>query len=207
MRREQRKKAARRSNLITIAIAVVIVGAVTYFIISERAKDVAVTKAPKGVAAQQAGCDEIEEHGIEGRNHVEEDVQYEITPPTSGNHAETPADAGFYPTAVPEEPLVHNLEHGQIVIWYRPDASSETIDDLEAFVESANDPDDPDVKRFGTQPLLAAPHTHVVEPRSYVLAAWGASQACESYSLEAINEFRTRYQGRGPEQVAPPFDG
>jgi Protein of unknown function (DUF3105) len=209
MRREQQRKAARRSNLITIGIAVLIIGTVTFFVISERAQDEDVPEAPAGSAAQEAGCDEIAEHEEEGSDHVPDntDVEYETSPPTSGSHWQTPADPSFYPTEVPEETLVHNLEHGQIVIWYRPDAAQRTIDDIEGLIESANDPDQPSLQGGAPGPLLAAPYSDIDQSKSFVMTAWGASQACARYSLEVINDFRTKYQGRGPEQIAPPFNG
>ena len=150
----------------------------------------------------EAGCDEIEEHGEEGNNHVDAgtDVEYETSPPTSGDHWETPSDHGFYPDVIPEESLVHNLEHGQIVIWYDPDATAETKDDLEAFAESANEGEP-------TGPVIAAPYADVPEGKSFVLTAWTASQACSAYSLDAINGFRETYQGRGPETgIVPTFE-
>ena len=202
MKRDQQRRAARRSNLITVGIAVVIIAAVSSFIISERSGSDA-PPAPEGVAASEAGCDEIEEHEIEGSNHVDpKTVDYQTSPPTSGDHWERPGDAGFYPEEVPAEVLVHNLEHGQIVIWYSLDAPQPTINDLEKLTESANHPD---AAGGGAPPLLVVPYDDVPEGKSYVLSAWGASQSCARYSLEAVNEFRTRYQGRGPEQATATF--
>ena len=204
MRRDQQRKAARRSNIITIAIAVVIAAAVTFFVINERAAEDEVPVAPAGVSTAEAGCDEAEEHKIEGSNHVTGEVQYGTSPPTSGDHFETPADPGFYTTAVEEEPLVHNLEHGQIVIWYSPEASQQTLDDLERFEKSANDPD---ASGGGAPPIIVVPYGDVPDGKSFAMTAWGRSQACERYSLSAINDFRKRFQGRGPEQVTAPFEG
>jgi len=209
MRRDQQRKAARRSNMITIAIALVIAAAVTVFIISERSGDSDAPPAPEGVAASEAGCDEVEDHEEEGSNHVDAgtNVDYETSPPTSGNHwpPENVADPGFYPDAVDEESLVHNLEHGQIVIWYDPDASTQTQENLQGLVNSANDPDAlPGSQPTG--PIIAVPYGDVPEGKSLVLTAWTHSQACSSYSLEAINDFREKFQGRGPEPVAPIFE-
>ena len=48
----------------------------------------------------------------------EQHEPYNSDPPTSGPHYAQPAQAGFYDEALPDEQLVHNLEHGYIVIWY-----------------------------------------------------------------------------------------
>ena len=205
MRRDQHRHAARRSNLITAGIAVLIIGAVTTLILTKESDDES-TPAPKGVSAANAGCDPIEEHDDEGHKHVEAgtDVAYETTPPTSGNHWLTAnvADPGFYPSEVPEESLVHNMEHGQIVIWYSPDASSGTVDNLEALAKNANDIDN---VPSGPGPLIVVPYPSVPEGKTFVLTGWTQSQACSQYSLDAINDFREKFQGRGPEPVTAPF--
>jgi hypothetical protein len=209
MRRDQQRKAARRSNMITIGIAVVIIAAVTVFIINERSAETEAAAAPEGVPADEAGCDPVEEHEEEGNQHVDpnQEVQYETSPPTSGDHwpPELVADADFYPDTVPEESLVHNLEHGQIVIWYDADASTEVTDNLEEFTDSQNDPDALPAGAT-TPPIVSVPYDDVPEGKSYVMTAWTQSQACSSYSLEAINEFRERFQGRSPEPIAPTFE-
>jgi hypothetical protein len=43
---------------------------------------------------------------------------YNSNPPTSGPHAVAPAAFKVYDFAVPKENLVHNMEHGGVVIWY-----------------------------------------------------------------------------------------
>lgn len=43
---------------------------------------------------------------------------YNSNPPTSGPHYAKPADWGIYETELPDEQLVHNLEHGGIWISY-----------------------------------------------------------------------------------------
>ena len=201
MKKDQQRKAARRSNIITIGIAVVIITFVALVVFNVR-KDDQAPSAPDGVSAAQAGCDEIEEPPLEGRDHVTGAVDYETSPPTSGDHAQTPADAGFYPDELAKETVVHNLEHGQIVIWYDPSAPDETISFLERYTDSANDPDNVGA---GAEPIVAVPYVEVPEGKTYVMTAWQATQGCEAYSAEAINAFRETYQGRGPEQVTAPF--
>jgi hypothetical protein len=209
-RRERQRKAARRSNLMTIGIVGVIGALVVVGVITFREANSTVPPAPEGVNASQANCDDVEEPEIEGQQHVEttERVDYKTSPPTSGNHwpPGQEADPGFYSDPLPNESLVHNMEHGQIVIWYSPDASQELRKDLEGLIENANDLDNPDLKG-GAQPLIAVPYDDIPAGKNYVMTAWGASEPCENYSLAAINEFRATYQGRGPEQVTAPFEG
>ena len=53
-------------------------------------------------------------------SHVPEGkkVGYSDAPPTSGEHWSRPASCGFYTEDLPDERIVHNLEHGNIVVSY-----------------------------------------------------------------------------------------
>ncbi|HEX2050206.1 MAG TPA: DUF3105 domain-containing protein [Actinomycetota bacterium] len=199
-RREQRAH-ARRRNLVTLGIAAVVVALVVAGVVAQRSAEEGPSELI-GVSAASAGCTPVEEHEDEGNQHVDEgtDVSYGTVPPTSGSHYGTPAGAGFYPDAIEEERLVHNLEHGQIVIWYRPDAPESTIEQLEQIL------DRPEVDDSAA--VLAAPYDGLDDRYTYALTAWGASQSCARVSEAAINRFRERFQGKGPEPVGvPTFDG
>jgi hypothetical protein len=189
-RQQAQRRAQRRGNLTTAAIALAVVAVVVFLILRDRVA----SDAPVGGSAAAAGCAPIETHPIEGRDHVDPGtaVDYETIPPTSGPHYPTPADPGFYSAPVPEPTLVHNLEHGQIVIWYRPEAPAETREQIERLVEQ--------------EPVatLAAPYDNLPEPYDLALGAWGASQVCEGVSQEVVDGFRARFQGRGPENVGVP---
>ena len=71
------------------------------------------------------------------RNHVPEgqSLAYSTTPPTSGDHWERWADCGFYPEGLPDELIVHNLEHGNIVVSYNFTDSQE-IDRLRSVMDT-----------------------------------------------------------------------
>jgi hypothetical protein len=199
-RRAQQRQAARRSNLVTAAIAAVVVVAVVALVLSDRDPGQQIT-VPAGVAASEAGCNEVEQFPEQGRDHIDvgaDHLPYNSSPPTSGPHYGTPADAGFYPNPLPPEQLVHNLEHGQIVIWYDPSAPESTIDGIQALVEGGNR----EAQRSGfVEPLLAAPFDGLEQGFDYALTGWQNLQSCAAYSRAAISDFRTEFQGRGPEQV------
>src|SRR5919201_2641692 len=63
----------------------------------------------------------------EGNRHVQVGTfpTYGTTPPTSGQHwsstdPQCPLSWGVYTSPVLQPCVVHNLEHGGIVIWYQP---------------------------------------------------------------------------------------
>ena len=195
-RRKEQQRAARRRNLVTTVIIIVVAAIVVALIVNERLAG----NEPVGVDESAASCGDIQTFKDEGNTHVPDgsQVQYGTTPPTSGNHYANPADAGFYPPAsaaqVPIERFVHNLEHGQIVIWYSPTAPESVKNDLEAYIK----------KQSGGQrlALLGVPYDQA--PAPLTLTAWTHMQQCDRLSESVIDAFRQRYQGKGPEQVGVP---
>jgi hypothetical protein len=146
-----------------------------------------------------AGCTPIEKHPNDGRAHIDPSeagsVTYSSDPPTSGPHFAIPAKPGFYSTPVEPATLVHNLEHGQIVVWYAPGADDNTIAQLEYLV--AQEP----------VATIATPYDNLPAGSTYVLTAWRRSRACTLPSQDVFDDFRRRFQGQAPEQIAPPFEG
>lgn len=61
---------------------------------------------------------------------------YSSVPATSGHHWGTPAEWGVYSTPLSESQLIHNLEHGGIVIWYDPELDQAQIDELASYVNA-----------------------------------------------------------------------
>ena len=53
--------------------------------------------------------------------HTDEAVEYPTEPPVGGPHAGEWLDCGTYDEQVPAENLVHDLEHGTVVIAHDPD--------------------------------------------------------------------------------------
>lgn len=191
-KRAERAKAARKRNLTTLLVALLVGGLVVYLVLAERESSNVTDDF--GVAADEANCTEIETQEDEGRGHVDEgtDVQYGSTPPTSGEHSSVTANPGFSSDPVAEENAVHNLEHGQIVIWYSPDAPQDVIDDIETYVDD------------GGIALLGIPYDQLPSGYNFAISAWGASQACEQVSGAVLGPFRERFQGLGPENVGIP---
>ena len=201
---EERKKAHRRRNLITTAVALLVAGGVVAAIAAQKSAKEAELKN-YGVAENQANCGDVEEQEIQAPDHIEVGSAHEpylTNPPTSGPHYNSaglgPVRPGFYedPNEAPPEGVVHNLEHGFIVIYYNPEAPAEVIADIELAVEDV--------------PLatVAAPFAGLEGDTNFVLTAWGTSQSCEQVSQAVIDEFRTAFQGiAGPEKIVPPYRG
>ena len=201
-RERQAKREALRRNLITLA-AVVIVGAVVVTLIARERGGGA---TPSGADLSAADCTEIEQPPETSAQHVPDGtpIQYSTNPPTSGDHYAEPAAVGFYEpggdTGAATEQLVHNMEHGQVIIWYSPSAPQELRDDLEDYIDSQPG-------RYSLT-LIGVPYDQVPGGMNYSMSAWGAMQSCTEFSSEAIDNFRAEFQGRGPERFPniPPFE-
>lgn len=176
-------------------------------------------------AAQQAGCEPVQTIGAYGaiddpadpgyadRTHVGGGSfvsmppleTYPSIPPTSGPHNDTPLGAGVYDDPPAVDRVIHSLEHGAAVIWFDPDAASESIDEIRAFYRQ-NDPvrqdrvivapfDYPDQGGAGLLP----PGTGMA------LAAWHRTQTCAEPSGAAAFGFTSQYAF--PTYGARPYQG
>jgi len=200
-KRDEMRKASRRRSLVTSGIAVLVAVGVVAAIVAQRRAEEGPTAAV-GVSERQARCSAVQEHESAGADHIavgEPHEPYGEPAPTSGSHyaqPDGPVDPGFYDEQIPPEGPVHNLEHGQIVIWYSPDAPQDIIADIE---------DVTDQERFAT---VALPYAGIQTDKNFVLTAWTVSQECDLVSQAVVDEFRRNYQGiTGPEKLTEPFDG
>ena len=92
----------------------------------------------------------------------------------------------------PETQLIHNLEHGGIVIWYDPEALTvESIDALTGYVQnqnasgSAGDTSSSSARGAASDPL----------PAPVVATAWRWSLELETADIDAIDEFARAHYG------------
>ncbi|MBC8280928.1 MAG: DUF3105 domain-containing protein [Chloroflexi bacterium] len=130
---------------------------------------------------------------IEGSTHVDEGeiVNYTTSPPASGNHWPVPAPCGFYTDPLPDERVVHNMEHGNIVISYNLP--------LEADVSALRDAvDDIGLNRVWG---ISRPYSGI-EPGQVVLSTWGVMDSFLGVDKDRIETFFETYSGvMGPERV------
>jgi hypothetical protein len=132
----------------------------------------------------------------EGWAHVAEGslINYASNPPASGPHYPVWLRYEAFTTAQARGYWVHNLEHGAIVMIYRPDAPANVIQDMQAAYRAL--PTDP---LCGHSRALITPDPLLNTPVAVVAADFVLSGSC--VSSNAINTFVTARRGRGPEQV------
>lgn len=132
----------------------------------------------------------------EGRTHVAEGstINYNSYPPASGNHYPSPTNAGFYPNPVPEGTFVHNLEHGYIVILYKPSLDAASQQQLRQAVQ------DFPKSKFGTIKLVVAPYDKMDTPITAL--AWDWKQPLDAFNRDQLVQFYRAHIDRGPEDLA-----
>lgn len=211
-----RKKEQRRRSLILLGVCVVLAAALLAYPVYLMAKDYQArnaTAADIGAAATAAGCDAIAENPATGnQEHVAEGTQvtYDRTPPDSGKHYPSPAPftKRFYTTGdrPAVETLVHNLEHGYTVVWYRADMPKEQIDQLQAISKTFTAEDYNQADKFIAAPWTDADGTFP-DGKNVVLTRWyadpnnptdqtaqrGVRQACGTVSGQVIQDFMAKY--------------
>lgn len=110
-----------------------------------------------------------------GTLHTDQPVTYESDPPVSGSHAARPVNCGVYAEQVPNENMVHTLEHGAVGILYNPEASPDEIEQIEALVQSYD------------SHVISAPYAEL-DPQ-YAITSWAYTMPLESYDEAAVKEF------------------
>ncbi len=116
-------------------------------------------------------------------------VEYNTAPPTSGDHLDRPATCGFYEDGLEDERIVHNLEHGNIVVSYNL-ASDGEVDQLRNALDGV-----------GLSEIWGVIRSYDKIPSGTVsLAAWGVLDTMQGADRERIKTFFETYAGNmGPE--------
>jgi len=215
--------AAQRKRLLQIGAGVAIVAAIVVGIIvmTSGGKDDKPNPNPTATvpipdrkitdledAAKAADC-QLTNPPIEGSNHVTTKVKYKTNPPTSGDHVppqEVASDGNYTESVAPEpERYVHSLEHGRIVIHYKPTLPKRQVGQLLTLFGENSDTDFGLASVGGGFTLLLKNNTQM--PDDVAATAWGQLLTCKTMNdktFDAIRAFRQRYVLQGPEKVTEP---
>jgi hypothetical protein len=139
-------------------------------------------------AVKAAGC-VYKTPKNEGAGHVTTPVKYKSQPPTSGSHNPVPAHDQAYVKSPGNEHLVHALEHGRVLYWFKPNAPAS----LRGALKKLYDED--------KQLVVLTPDTAPM-PYQVAASAWGRFVGCPSYNdkvPDAFRAFRDAYRLKGPE--------
>ena len=95
---------------------------------SPEGDDARTTSGGELIGPAAEGIDGVEAYRIDSHAHTEENLTYQPSPPTGGEHFPVPATCGFYETDPPtDELIVHDLEHGAIWVAFDPDLADAQV--------------------------------------------------------------------------------
>ena len=172
---ERQRKQAQRERLVRFAfIGLLVVGLLWFFFFR--------TKAPTEIGGHELISDSQAGEGV----HTADPVTYETVPPTSGSHAPGAAPCGVHAEQIPNENLVHTLEHGAVGLLYDPTLDIQQIRDLENIVGGVS------------SHMFSAPYEGMDTP--IVVTAWGFRMPLEEVDEPAIEEFIDEFRQNGPEE-------
>lgn len=136
---------------------------------------------------------------------ITDKVTYNSYPPSSGYHFPTPAIWGDYSQPINPKLVVHNEEHGGVVVWYGTKVSRANRQKIDQFYQES--PNAMIVTPLvDTFPGITYPPHEPLGSR-IALSAWDAPSGvgkgvvaiCSNVNLEAFQKFRDTFRGHGPE--------
>jgi hypothetical protein len=126
---------------------------------------------------------------------------YSSVPAASGPHWNGPANWGVYSTPLIETQLIHNLEHGGIVVWYDPDAADAAqVDELSRYVTTQVSSGISGRFKFVLSPWGGAEEL----PSPIVATAWRHLLELDEVDTAALDAFTREHYGRSPEPNGGP---
>ena len=134
-------------------------------------------------------------------NQLPKGFRYSTFPPTSGPHFPVPAPFNFYDQPVEQFRLVHDLEHGGVVIQYGGGVSQQDVDALRTWWQK-----DPNglviapLPALGSKVAMAAWSADVNLQTAEVSNQEGHLATCSGFDEKAFDAFANTYGFRGPEQ-------
>jgi hypothetical protein len=132
---------------------------------------------------------------IQSRDHIAVGAAhpaYNSDPPTGGWHYDTAWNPGFYDQPVADEYLVHNLEHGYIVISYNCSKLAD-CEGTKAQIRQL-------MQRYNNWKLVAVPRKNA--DAAIALAAWGWLEKLSGYDDAKMTAFINAWRDQGPEKTA-----
>lgn len=193
-RREERRAAertrqevgARRRGrrLVRAGAAVAVIGLVALGVVLAVGQFGRPTGTETAAARGQQFANLGQQHVAAGAPHA----AYNSNPPTSGPHDPSPARWGVYDQPVRDETLVHNLEHGGVVVHYNcPDGCPELVQQLKDLVGQYR------------SKVILAPRPNRDVPHRITLSAWTWLDGFDDFDAERIRAFIAAHKDRGPE--------
>jgi hypothetical protein len=148
-------------------------------------------------ALAAGGCVERTDPNEGAGNHLTDDEappKYPTDPPTQGPHRQVAALWGIYDEPIEQARLVHNLEHGGLVVQYGDDVPAEQVDAIKRDVLANRDL------------TVVAPYPVLGSKIAYTM--WTRQIMCQRFEQGVIDELqKARNQPPAPEVPQNPALG
>jgi hypothetical protein len=197
--RRLEEKRRRQRTLLWSAVAVVtllaLIGLIVFMGRDEpQAQNQPVAADALAAGRKAAGSSGIKTFPMAGQDHIQPNEQpdnWNSTPPTSGDHLATPLPPGVYDNDQDMRAMVHNEEHGYVVILYKgiPD---DQVEQLRKFVEA----------RDGSK-LVLSPWSGLEKP-GVALAAWQNLEILERVNMDVVQAFVNDFMVPGATRSTAP---
>ena len=202
--RADRRISNERSNKLLIlyglSIAIILVVLVSYFAARGSNSAISFIDTPTATPATTSTPNPLLGIGTavpdEGAAHapLKTVITYTTYPPSSGTHYPDTAPNGFSDVPIPEGYFVHSMEHGAVVLYYRPDISNQVKQQLKDLFNKLPPDKDGQVK------LVVVPYTNGMTT-PLAIAAWDRLLLMKDYNFEEIRAFYQNWVNKGPESV------
>lgn len=184
--RKAQEAAALRRRLIVAAVLAVVAGVFIFF----AARPDSAPTLTEQLVAGSGGCvydTKFDGDASNQGSHVQNPT-YEVDPPAGGPHFPSPANPGFYEgSRVPTDgQLVHAMEHGFVVLWFRPDLPDETRTKIEDLSD-----------QFGRELIVAERDGLDGE---VAVTAWHRRLLCDQLVPDKVVLFTRSFKDQGTEK-------
>ncbi|MDO8619515.1 MAG: DUF3105 domain-containing protein [Candidatus Daviesbacteria bacterium] len=144
----------------------------------------------------------------QGANHVPESTkeEYSTNPPTSGPHYANSQPAGVYEREVPDGNLIHSMEHGAVILWYKPSGNANNQPTEGTESAEINSLSKQDIERLKQTFNSASVSKKIMVPRDSLdvpiaLTSWGRLLKLQTIDEGQIKNFMETNEDRGPEKA------
>ena len=197
--RRLEEKRRRQRTLLWSAVAVVtllaLIGLIVFMGRDEpQAQNQPVAADALAAGRKAAGSTGIKTFPMAGQDHIQPNEQpdnWNSTPPTSGDHLATPLPPGVYDNDQDMRAMVHNEEHGYVVLLYKgiPD---DQVEQLRKFVEA----------RDGSK-LVLSPWSGLKD-NGVALVAWRNLELLQRVNMDVVQAFVNDFMVPGATKTTAP---
>jgi len=125
-------------------------------------------------------------------------IIYASSPPVFGEHYPVWAAYQTYDFPVPLGYLVHDLEHGAVVIFYDcPDGCADEVATAQAFIDAL--PADPRCSAAVRAQVVLVPRPGL--GARWAASAWGYSLSADCFDPQLFGQFYDDHHAQGPEDL------